>query len=238
MKRAPVQPNEWVELELSSPHDCPYLPGRQARLAPGIIVPDGATFDGRLAAGYRRLGAVMYRPACAGCAECVPLRVPLATFAPSKSQRRLWRRLAARYRVRLTSPRMCDEHFELYLRHALHVSEDNALLTPESYEQSFVFSLVRTRFIEYRVDGELVALSVLDEGARGLSSVYVSWEPRFEKLSPGTFSALWEMQWGLAHGKDHYYLGYWVADCPRMAYKARFSPHERMGWDDGEWRAR
>ncbi|MCK5797978.1 MAG: arginyltransferase [Deltaproteobacteria bacterium] len=227
--------NQWVPLKSAPPHACPYLSGREMTLDLGIIIPDAATFDTLLARGHRRLGQVFYRPACDDCRECLPIRIPVADFSPSKSQRRTWRKLAERYTVKVHPPTYDPGHFDLYRRHALHVATDNPPSDPESYERAFLLSQVNTHLLEYRVDDELVAVSVVDEGARALSSVYVFWDPDKPEFSPGTFSALWELRWAQAIGKDAYYLGYWVRDCSHMNYKSRFRPFELYDWRDDKW---
>lgn len=227
----------WVRLERTAPHDCPYLPEREARLAFGLARPDGSDFDRLMASGYRRLGQLFYRPDCAGCSECRPIRVPLDGFRRSRSQRRLWRKQRDAYQVRLLPPHFSGEHFAIYARHSQHVSTDNEPATPEGYRRSFVDSCVQTHMLEYRTapDGELVGVSVLDEGEQCLSSVYVYWDPRFAARSPGTFSALWEMAWAYDRGLRYYYLGYWVCGCSRMSYKSRFRPHQLYDWQRCRW---
>ena len=115
------------------------------------------------------------------------------------------------------------------------MSGDNPPATEDAYRSCFVISAVNTHFIEYRVDGQLVAVSVVDEGDNAASSVYVSWNPEHARLSPGTFSALWEMRWARDRGRRHYYLGYWVHGCRAMRYKTRFRPYELMNWHTGRW---
>ncbi len=82
----------------------------------------------------------------------------------------------------------------------------------------------------------VVAVSVLDEGAASVSSVYAFWDPDFARFAPGTFSALWELEWARARGKHYYYLGYWVSGCAKMRYKASFRPYELFDWDSGVWK--
>lgn len=227
--------NHWIDLESGPPRECPYLPDREIMLELGIVIPDDSYFDALMERGHRRLGQVFYRPGCAGCRDCLPIRVPLSGFTPSKSQRRCWRRLAERYRVEVLPPVFKDEHFELYRRHSRHVSDDNQPGDGESYSRAFLLSQVQTHLLEYRVDDALVGCSVLDEGAHSVSSVYVFWDPERPELSLGTFSALWEMRWAERLGKDYYYLGYWVRECSRMSYKNRFRPYELYDWQTRRW---
>ncbi len=227
--------NHWLDLESGPARECPYLPDREILLELGIVIPDGATFDALMARGHRRLGQVFYRPACGGCRDCLPIRVPLDAFTLSKSQRRCWRRLANRYRVEVLPPVFKDEHLELYRRHSLYVSDDNQPGDGESYRRAFLLSQVQTHLLEYRVEGDLIGCSVLDEGDSSVSSVYVFWDPDRPKLSLGTFSALWEMRWAAQLNKEHYYLGYWVCECSRMSYKNRFRPYELYDWHLQQW---
>src|SRR4051812_22102237 len=84
----PVTPPELVV------HDeeeaCSYLPGRRARrplrLPTRQLTP--AELDQRLAAGDRRAGLMLYNQECPSCAACEALRVDVAAFRPSRSQRR------------------------------------------------------------------------------------------------------------------------------------------------------
>ena len=230
-----LPPNHWVDLEPAPPHECPYLPDREIVLDVGVALPDGHFFDALMARGYRRLGQIFYRPTCHGCRECVPIRVPVESFHRSKSQRRLLNRVGARYSVRRLPAEFHEEHFEVYERHAASVSDDNTPSNPESYTRAFLNSNVRTHLLEYRVDGKFVAASVLDEGEHALSSVYVFWDPDYADLSPGTFSALWEIAWAAERSKSHYYLGYWIAACAQMRYKNRFRPYELMDWQRQQW---
>ena len=231
-----LKSNEWVDLGPSSTECCPYLKDRQSRLAYGLILPDATRFDQLLAQGHRRIGVFIYRPECpAACLECQPIRVPVMAFAKSRSQRRVWTRNEDRYSVTVSPPHFDSEQFSIYARHAKHVSADNRIGTPESYISSFVQSCVRTHFLEYRLDDKLIAVSIVDESENALSSMYCYWDPDHSDASPGTFSALWEIEWARKLGKDHYYLGYWVRGCSRMNYKDRFRPFELLDWSSGQW---
>ncbi|MCB9557978.1 MAG: arginyltransferase [Deltaproteobacteria bacterium] len=221
-----------------SPIDvCPYLPARQMRL--GLLYGTNLRpeqFDLLLARGYRRSGPLLYLPDCPGsCRQCLPIRISLRDFAPSRSQRRVWRRSQQRLTVRVSTPHFDPDHLALHNRHLVQVSPDNRPCDAEDYHAAFIQSCVTTRLIEYRIDGELAALSVLDLGKAALSSHYVCWDPRFARFSLGTLTALWEMRWGLAQGFTHYYLGYLVRQCTAMNYKDRFRPFELLDWASLDW---
>ena len=58
--------------------------------------------------------------------------------------------------------------------------------------------------------------------------------PGLERRSLGTFTILWLMERARALGLPYVYLGYWVPESPKMAYKARFRPSEMLV--GGAWR--
>ena len=50
----------------------------------------------------------------------------------------------------------------------------------------------------------------------------------------GTFTILWLIERARALGLPYVYLGYWVPESRKMAYKARFRPSEILA--GGSWR--
>lgn len=227
--------DQWYPLEAGPVDKCLYLEGRESRLEIGVVVPSPVTFDRLMTEGYRRQGLLFYRPACPTCRECRPIRVPLDAFHPSRSQRRLMRRQGEQIEVEVARPRYHQEHFQMYAAHARRVSQDNQADDPLQYRTAFVDSLANSHMVEYRVGRRLVAVSILDEGAHTVSSVYTFWRPEAEDLSLGTFSALWEMAWAAQRGRQYYHLGYWIRDCSRMNYKNRFRPYELFDWGTQSW---
>ena len=218
---------------------CPYLPGQVARmplyrqLAPLSL--DQA--DTRFANAERRVGTCLYRTACPTCSACQGLRIPVADFRPSKSQRRVARKWARHGRVELGPVQFDDAKLALFNRHKRErgLSEgENDPMDPLGYIGWLVHSCVLTVEMRYLYDDALVGVGILDLGRVAASSVYFYFDPDKGELSPGTFSALEEVDLCRRTGRDHLYLGLYVADCRHLSYKANFHPHERL--IDGDWR--
>jgi len=231
-RAAPVN----VRLTTLEPQPCPYLPGRgetvSALMAASI---DGATYHAFLEAGFRRSGKMIYQPVCDGCSECVSIRVPVNTFTPTSSQKRSVRKNDD-LRVTFGVPIFTEEKFAMYARYVRqwHKREQDA--NEESMRQFLYDSPTDTVEFCYRDKSEkLVGVGICDIGPSSLSSVYFYFDPDEASRSPGTFSAMYEIDWARARKLAHYYLGYWIRDCSAMAYKANFAPHELLG-ADGVWR--
>lgn len=220
-------------LPIVGPKPCNYLPGREARdelfltrRLPGMLYHD------LMDAGFRRSGQVFYRPACPACRECVPIRVPTAGFRPDKTQRRTLRRNAD-VELHVGEPRLTAAKIDLYNRF-LSGRFGREAEGADELRQFLYSSPVDTLEFTYRLGGELIAASILDVCEKSLSSVYTFFDPDHADRSPGTHTALVEIEWARAHDIPHYYLGFHVRGCGRMSYKSRFRPCELLG-PDGVW---
>jgi arginine-tRNA-protein transferase len=226
-----------VKRLVEAPRACSYLPDEAASLEHRILVdvtPD--ELEALLVRGYRRFGPDYFRPACRACSQCVPTRVPTASFTPSKSQRRALR-ACARLDVSLGEPVVDDERRDLYARwHAFREEArgwDPSPLDDEGYTMSFAFPHPATRELAYRDPdtGALVGVALCDETPRVWSAIYFFYEPTWARRSIGVANILVQIQVARARGRPHVYLGYLVDACPSMQYKARFRPQERLvGW--------
>ena len=91
-------------------------------------------------------------------------------------------------------------------------------------------SPVDSRVVEWRrADGSLIAASLTDRSASGLSGVYKFFDPAESRRSLGSLVILWHIRRAAELRLPYVYLGYWIAGgSPKMAYKARFQPLERL----------
>jgi arginine-tRNA-protein transferase len=217
-------------------YPCPYLPGRRAKNRAFWADRFSCELYQRLMdRGFRRSGSLFYQPACVGCSECKALRIPVAGFKPSRSQRRVWRRNAD-LAVTVGRPVFSEEKHRLYVRY-LTYQHDGLMGQTEDDARRFLYeSPVESLEFCYRLNGRLVAAGIADISAKALSSVYLMFDPAEARRSLGTYSALWEIQWCLDRGIPYYYLGFYVRDCRKMNYKACFRPCQLLG-KDGRWRS-
>jgi len=219
---------------LSEPHPCPYLPNRQAReevFVARALDPEG--YHVFMDMGWRRSGCLLYRPRCEGCNECVPIRVPTATFRRSRSQRRVWRRNRD-VTVHVARPSLTEEKWRLYAGY-LHGRHDGIMSDDYDDLARFLYrSPVRSLEVSYRLGDRLIGTGIIDVSRRAVSTVYFFFDPEFSRRSPGVFSVLWEIEWCRARHIPYYYLGFYVREARTMSYKADYRPHEILG-ENGQW---
>lgn len=221
-----------LQHRIAGPEPCPYLPGRRSTtetlLMTGVS-PD--ELERLLERGWRRFGPVYFRPVCAGCSECVSVRVPVKSFEPSTNMRRVARR-AEHVKLVVGVPQVDEARLALYRRWHAGREEERGWkpdrIGVESYAMQFCFPHPAARELTYWIGDELVGVGIADETPRALSAVYCYHDPSRARLSLGTLNVLRSIEYARERGIEHVYLGYCVSECESLRYKARFTPQERL----------
>jgi arginyl-tRNA--protein-N-Asp/Glu arginylyltransferase len=230
------KPSGYLAFYRTLPHECGYLPNRQAiNAVVDPALPLTTELYSRLAElGFRRSGARLYRPACPACCACIALRIPVADFHPNRSQRRVWR-CNSDVVVRERPAVFSDEHFALYRRYlkSRHPFGGMDDPSPEDYLSFLSCAGLETKFHELSLHGRCIAVAVSDVLANGFSAVYTFFDPEYSSRSPGVYAILWQIETVRRLRLEWLYLGYWIEECRKMSYKNRYYPHELfMG---GRW---
>ncbi|MDH5648862.1 MAG: arginyltransferase [Gammaproteobacteria bacterium] len=223
-------------LYLSLPHNCSYLPKQTATtlfVDPSYSV-GTQLYQDLLLIGFRRSGNLVYRPHCQFCRECVPVRIPVNLFTPNRSQKRI-ARTNQDITVFPAEPVFKEEHFELYRRYQARRHGGGTMddPDPQKYIDFLTSRTLTTSFYEFRCNKQLLAVAVTDVLPESLSAVYTFFDPGETHRGLGVFAILWQIEQSKRLGLNWLYLGYWIKDCQKMAYKAHYKPLE--GLIDGSW---
>ena len=228
-------PLQKLQFYATTSYACGYLEGKLAQsliAAPHHLI-DADTYSGLIQLGFRRSGKFAYRPHCEHCNACVPVRLPVEVFQPTRSQKR-----ASKQHHSLTTKILpltfSEEHFALYAayqaaRHSGGMDQETA----DQYRNFLVQSNVKSMMVEFRLNDMLKMVSVVDIVRDGVSAVYTFYDTNDHPASYGTYNVLWLIDWCLSLGLPYLYLGYWIAESRKMAYKQNFAPQQ--GLIEGEW---
>ena len=216
---------------------CPYIKGQTEQRIAVDISNDPQCHDGLAAAGFRRVENWVYRPACPQCNACLPWRVDVANFMPSRNMSRIIKKNRDLTR-HVASPIPSDDHYRLFKTYVTRRHDDGQMAQMDQLEFTSMISNspIETVLISYNdAENNLVGAILSDLQSDGISAVYSFFDPGLTARSLGTFMILELL--GIARESDlnWLYLGYFVEGSRKMEYKARFGPAEVF--KDGQWHA-
>ncbi|MEG6509545.1 arginyltransferase [Methyloligella sp. 2.7D] len=236
--------SNFPEFYITAPQPCPYLAGRFERKLFTHLTPDkpDVLIDNLLKGGFRRSQNIAYMPYCDSCAACVPVRILVDEFQPSRSLKRIARSNRDLMMSRC-NPVPNSEQYSLFRSYidSRHADGGMAEMSVLDYSLMVEDSVVDTFLTEYRVkpdpegDGEtpLAAVCLCDRLSDGISMVYSFYDPEQNARSLGTYMILEHVEYARSLGLPYVYLGYWIEGSRKMRYKNRFHPQEHLtskGW--------
>lgn len=243
------KPLQKLQFYVTTGYSCGYLPNKlaQSLIASPQHLIDANVYSGLIQQGFRRSGKFAYRPHCENCRECVPVRVITENFAPNRSQKRAYKQ-HQNLTISILNVGFQEEHYMLYAayqsaRHLDINSRDKNIRDKnlnqdekddiEQYRNFLCQTNVESVMVEFRENGQLKMVSVIDIVRDGISAVYTFYDTSDIKASYGTYNVLWQIDWTKSLNLPYLYLGYWIKDSQKMAYKQNFKPLEKL--IDGEW---
>lgn len=236
------KPLQKLQFYVTTGYSCGYLPNKlaQSLIASPQHLIDANIYSGLIQQGFRRSGKFAYRPHCENCRECIPVRVISAEFTANRSQRRAYKQ-HQNLNVFIKPVAFHEEHYALYKayqksRHFDETPSDSDEQEQDHAEQYRNFlcqTNVESVMVEFRESDQLKMVSVIDLVSDGISAVYTFYDTTDSKTSFGTYNVLWQIEWTKYLNLPYLYLGYWIKDSPKMAYKQNFKPLEKL--IDGEW---
>ncbi|HSH53659.1 MAG TPA: arginyltransferase [Methylotenera sp.] len=244
-----------LQFYVTTAYSCGYLPNKlaQSLIASPQHLIDANVYSGLIQKGFRRSGKFAYRPHCENCRECIPVRVILQEFVPNRSQKRAYKQ-HQNLAVSIKPVAFHDEHYALYTAYQKSRHSDEELNDSDKQEQdqeqndveqyrNFLCQTnVDSVMVEFREADQLKMVSVIDIVSDGISAVYTfydtadsktSFGASHKRASYGTYNVLWQIEWAKSLNLPYLYLGYWIKDSQKMAYKQNFKPLEKL--IDGEW---
>jgi leucyl-tRNA---protein transferase len=235
MRHQPIYGTHFFFATTSLP--CPYIEGNvERRVVTELVGRDAGRLHDQLSmAGFRRSHSIVYAPACPTCQECIPVRIIARDFRPSRSQRRVLSKNSD-IESNETSAVATTEQYQIFAEYqqVRHAEGDMAKMDVYEYQALIEETPIDTFVAEFRTsNGRLVGAMLADRVEDGLSAVYSFFDPDEDGRSLGTYMVLWLIEHAKLMGLSYVYLGFWVEQSRKMAYKATFPPlemHTPEGW--------
>ena len=235
-------PFSTLHFYLTASYACSYLPNTPARsqvATPANLI-TREIYSELVQQGFRRSGNYTYRPRCDACQACQSIRIAAADFVPSRSQRRAWQQHNS-LQTSVHSLADTPEYYALYQRYQAARHQNGGMDNDDyqAYEKFLLRSDVASFIVEFRepvephATGVLRMVSVIDLLADGVSAVYTFFEPERARSSFGVYNVLWQLDLCRQLKLDFVYLGYWIKNSSKMAYKTQYQPAQVL--QNGTW---
>ena len=236
-QRKPLFDQKPLRMRMTRANACAYIEGNVEQRLALDLTESPETHDKLALAGFRRVENWAYKPVCQKCQACMPIRIDCKNHQSGRNLLRIYKSNQDLTRHVSTKP-VTQEHYILFQEYLMNRHEDGqmAAMSYQEFTNMIHNSPIETFLVEYRdVTGELTACIMVDVQADGLSAVYSFFDPLSSGRSLGNFMILDMIALCKELGKDYLYLGFYIAQSRKMAYKARFSPSEVF--HNGEWQS-
>ncbi|MBU0719766.1 arginyltransferase [bacterium] len=215
--------------EFSINDKCSYLFDKEQTTHYKIIEDCSASYCQELVErGYRRFGKMYFRPICPGCEECQSIKIDVENFSFSKSQQRVLKK-ASHIKSYIQSPTITQAHIELFDKYHLHMKDkkdwEYQHTSSQHYFNSFVSGHNDFGYEVLYFDRDvLIGVDLIDILEDGISSIYFYYDPDYMEYSLGKLSLYNQIKFAKSSKKKWIYLGYYVKECPSLAYKSHYKP--------------
>jgi arginine-tRNA-protein transferase len=188
-------------------------------------------------AGFRRSHDIVYRPACPNCSACVPVRIPVRNFRPSRSLKRI-ASINRDLGLEIVDAVTTDEQYSLFMAYQTirHPDSDMARMARTEFANMLREGEADTHIYQLRKPGDgLIGGIITDHVSDGLSAVYSFFTPFEPRRSLGAQLILSLIGEARRRNLSYVYLGYWISASRKMSYKARFRPLQALGPQGWDW---
>ncbi|CAD8161025.1 unnamed protein product [Paramecium octaurelia] len=130
-----------------------------------------------------------------------------------------------------------DDSFEVYKKYQKAVHEKERV-SKMSYTNFVCVDALDSQelgcwHMKYYLENQLIAVGVVDLLPESVSSVYFFYDPDYKKYSLGVYGVLSEIEYiqkkQITNPQlQYYYMGFYIMDSKKMAYKAEYTPCELL----------
>ncbi len=219
-----------IQFYVTTKYSCSYINNRKAQSI--VATPykriNDKSYDDLITKGFRRSGQYIYKPHCQDCTACIPIRLCVDRFILSKSQKKVNGSLKNSLTIKILPLAFNKDHYALYVHYQnnRHPTQDKSDTNIVDYNDFLIKSHVTSKLIEFRKNGELKIVTIIDIVNNGISAVYTFFDCNENKYSYGTYSILWLLELCKKKQLNYVYLGYWISKNQKMKYKTNFKPYE------------